>query len=170
MPILIEKARKKHIPQIARINELSFGAHRWNPRLSKKWIHANFKAAPRTQYFVAREGKQVRGFVMWLEKGGFRKESVWELEQIAVDPNYRRKGIGTRLIKESLPHIQSQLKEQGRALKSIEVTTGTGNEAQRLYKRTLGAEPEAVVRDLFRGDEAIMFARKKRITTAVRRR
>ena len=41
----------------------------------------------------------------------------------------------------------------------MEVTTGVGNEAQRLYRDTLGAEVEATICGLFGGAEAIMIAR-----------
>ena len=51
------------------------------------------------------------------------------------------------------------LKKRGAKLKLVEVTTGTENQAQRLYQKTLDAQPEAVIKDFFRGDEVIMLAR-----------
>ena len=44
-------------------------------------------------------------------------------------------------------------------MKAVEVTTGVENQAQNLYKKTLGAKVECIVKDFFRGDEAIMIAR-----------
>jgi hypothetical protein len=39
------------------------------------------------------------------------------------------------------------------------VTTRTDNHAQRLYRKALGATPEAVIQDLYSADEVIMVAR-----------
>lgn len=53
--------------------------------------------------FVARDEKdQIVGYIQWIQKSGFRNESVIELEQIAVLQNKRGKGIGALLIRESL--------------------------------------------------------------------
>lgn len=124
-----------------------------------KWIECNFLAYPRTQYFVAKENNEVLGYILWIEKGGFRKESVWELEQIAVKEVHRGKGIASRLIKESLNHIHNHLNERGSKLKLIEVTTSTENQAQEIYRKHLNANIEAVISKMFRGDEVIMIAR-----------
>ena len=123
------------------------------------WVTGNARCFPRMQYFVAELDGEILGYVLWMEKGGYRDESVWELEQIAVKGGFKDKGIGTLLIKESLRHIRKYLAARGSWLKIVEVTTGTENEAQRLYRKTLGAEVEATVKDLFRGDEVIMIAR-----------
>ena len=94
-----------------------------------------------------------------MEKGGFRKESVWELEQIAVKRTFQAHGIGCQLIEKSFSEIKKYLKKRKSFLKVVEVTTGTDNQAQRLYKKTLGAEKKCIIKDLFRSDEAIMIAR-----------
>lgn len=154
----IRKAVKKDLNGIAGIASKNFSGLK-EKKDATKWINCNFLAFPRTQYFVAIVDKKISGYILWLEKGGFRKESVWELEQIAVGKNFQGQGIGTQLIEKSLPEIKEYLKKRGSVLKAIEVTTGTDNRAQNLYKKTLGAEIECVVKDLFRGDEVIMIAR-----------
>jgi predicted N-acetyltransferase YhbS len=126
---------------------------------AEKWIECNFSAHPRTKYFIARENNDVLGYILWLEKGGFRKESVWELEQIAVKDIHRGKGIASKLIKESLSSIHQYLEKRGAKLKMVEVTTSTENEAQQIYRKHLNAKIEAVITKMFRGDEVIMVAR-----------
>ena len=126
---------------------------------AKKWLTCNFTAYPRTQYFVAKEKDEILGYILWLEKGGFRQKAVWELEQIAVKETARGRGVATFLIEQSLKNILDYLKARGAKLKIVEVTTGTDNQAQRLYQKTLDAQPEAIIKDLFRGDEVIMVAR-----------
>jgi len=44
---------------------------------SLKWISCNFAAFPRIMIFVAREEKdQVVGYIQWIQKSGFREQSV----------------------------------------------------------------------------------------------
>jgi len=154
----IKKASTKDLDRIAEIASENFSGLK-NIKDAKKWIRCNFLTFPRTQYFVAKTNGKISGYILWLEKGGFRKEAVFELEQIAVGKNFQGQGIGTELIKKSLSEIKKYLKKRGSVLKVVEVTTGTDNRAQGFYKKTLGAEAECVIKNLFRGDEVIMLAR-----------
>ncbi|MEM5829683.1 MAG: GNAT family N-acetyltransferase [Candidatus Aenigmatarchaeota archaeon] len=156
--ILIKRMKEKQIEEVAKVASKCFSGLK-DIKKARRWIKCNFNAFPRMQYFVAQKGKKVLGYILWVEKGGFREEAVFELEQIGVHPNYRGMGIGTRLIKESLRELKNSLKKRGSRLKLVEVTTGVSNEAQKLYKKTLGAKPECVIKDLFREDEVIMIAR-----------
>jgi len=158
--IKISKAQKKDINKIAEIAAESFSV--WSQggkKAAAKWIICNYNAFPKMQYFVAKKGKNVAGYILWVEKGGFRKEAVWELEQIAVDKIFQGQGIGTLLIEKSLLEIKKYLKKRKSSLKLVEVTTGPHQHAQNLYKKALGAEQECLIKNLFRGDEIIMIAR-----------
>ncbi len=127
---------------------------------SHGWISCNFAAFPRIMFFVARDEKDnVVGYIEWLQKSGFRQESVIELEQIAVLKNYQGKGIGTKLIKESLTHIKAYLADNNSSLKAVLVSTRTDNQAKALYRKALGAEEVAVIKDLYSADEVVMLAR-----------
>ena len=167
--IKIVKLNKNEINEVAKIASQSFSGLK-EIKNAKKWVLGNFLNYPRFQYFVAlgtpkpkakTTKKQIAGYVLWQEKGGFRKESVWELEQITVAEKFRGQGIAKKLILESLAEIKKYLAKRGSKLKLIEVTTATDNKAKELYKQTLGAESECIVKDLFRGDEIIMIARLK---------
>ena len=48
--------------------------------LSTQWVSCNAAAHPRTRYFVAEIGGVATGYILWLEKSGFRKDVVLELE------------------------------------------------------------------------------------------
>ncbi len=156
--MIVAKAKIKDLSEIEKIASENFSGLK-NIKNARKWIKCNFFAFPRAQYFVARASGKILGYILWLEKGGFRKESIFELEQIAVGKNFQGQGVGTHLIEKSLIEIKKYLKERGCALKAVEVTTGTDNRAQVFYKKTLGAKTECIVRDFFRGDEVIMIAR-----------
>ncbi|MCH7759674.1 GNAT family N-acetyltransferase [Patescibacteria group bacterium] len=159
--ILIKRAEQNQVKGIAEITSQCFSGLK-DLSMARQWTNCNFQAYPRMQYFVAQEGDKILGYILWKEKGGFRKQAVIELEQIAVDLKYRGQGIGTKIITESLIKIKDYLKMRGSSLKLIEVTTGTTNQAQKLYQKTLGAKVEIVIKDLFNGDEVIMIARFKK--------
>ena len=111
------------------------------------------------QYYVAEEGSAIVGYIHWTQKSGFRPETVLELEQIAVTPEQQGRGIGRRLIDESLPLMRERLSERGAHIEAIMVTTRADNYAQRLYRDALGAEVECTIKDLYSADEVIMIAR-----------
>jgi len=127
--------------------------------MSLEWITANFNAFPRMQYFVAEENEQIYGFIHWTQKSGFRDEVVLELEQIAVHPDYQKKGIGEKLINESLVKVNEQLSTRNAIIKHVIVTTRADNYAQKLYSKTLGAKAETIIKNLYSSDEVIMIRR-----------
>lgn len=131
--------------------------------MSYEWIECNSKAYPKSQIFVAEKNKIIVGYIHWCQKSGFRPEVVLELEQLAVDPCHQGKGIGTKLIQQSLPQIQEQLKTRNAIIKHIVVTTRADNFAQKLYKKTLHAEVEAIISNLYSADEVFMIARNVKI-------
>ena len=55
--------------------------------------------------------------------------------------------------------VANQLSERGARLKAVVVTTRAENSAQGLYRKTLGAQVEAVISNLYSADEVIMIAR-----------
>jgi ribosomal protein S18 acetylase RimI-like enzyme len=154
----IKKLEESELNRLAEIALENFKGHE-NYENALKWVECNFNSYPRMQYFIAKEDNEILGYILWMEKGGFRKNSVWELEQIAVRKIHQGKGIGKELIKKTLEEIKKYLEQRGAKLKLIEVTTGTENEAQHIYRKYLGAEIEAVIKDFFRGDEVIMIKR-----------
>lgn len=127
---------------------------------SHKWITCNFNAYPRIMMFVAvNEKNEIVGYIEWIQKSGFRKETVIELEQIAVLPEFQGKKIGTELINCSLKFVREYLNSQNSILKAVMVTTRTDNLAQELYKKTLGAEIVVTIKNLYSADEVVMVAK-----------
>ena len=153
MPV-IRAYREADLDAVAAIHSVSF------PRQlrSSDWIAASFGAYPKTRIYVAESDGRIVGFAMWTEKSGFRARAVLELEQIAVAPQHRRRGIAETLIHRSLSEVEKDLD----SLKAVVVTTRADNAAQALYRKTLGAEVEATIASLYSGDEVLMVARKLR--------
>jgi len=150
--------REKDTNHIANIYLKCFKGMR-KPAEVRKWIKLRHNSYPVSQFFVGTLGRKIVGYILWFELGGLRKDAVFELEQIAVAPDYQGRGFGSTIIKESLKAVSLYLKRRGSALKLVKVTTGATNEAQKLYKDVLHAEPIAVIPDFFRSDEVIMIAR-----------
>ena len=74
------------------------------------------------------------GYIIWVQKSGFRPEAVLELEQLAVLPGARGQGWGKTLILDSLPQVKQHLAGQDSTLKHVLVTTRADNFAQKLYQ------------------------------------
>ncbi len=164
--IFIKKVKREHLysqRQIMRLNSECFPEDNRDLETQKKWLLSN--AGPRNNYYVAfNDEKQTIGYILWKENGGFREEAILELEQIGVTETYRNQGVASKLIQVSLKdYIKTILEPQERTLKLVTLTTGVENEAQRLYKKVLGAEQVATLPDYYDGDELIMFARKDTI-------
>ncbi len=157
------KIRQFNIKDLSKTAEVHKAAF-VRQQLSKEWIASNSKAYPRVQYFVAEnKNNEIVGYIHWCQKGGFRPEVVLELEQLAVHPDFQGKGIGTKLILDSLPQVKEQLATRGASIKHVIVTTRVDNDAQKLYKKTIGAEVEATIRNLYSADELFMISRNIKI-------
>ena len=154
MPVIILPMHEDDIDAVAKVHSEQF------PRQkdSRKWISCNFVAFPRILMFVARNEKdRVIGYIQWIQKSGFRQQSVIELEQIAVLKSQQLKGIGTLLIEKSLRQIKEYLSDTNSCLKAILVSTRTDNLAKSLYEKVLKAKEVAVIKNLYSHDEVIML-------------
>jgi ribosomal protein S18 acetylase RimI-like enzyme len=157
-PVRVRPAREADLPEIAAIGSESFSGLRPLEE-GTRWVRACWAAQPRMQYWVAERLDRPIAYILWVEKGGFRREAVVELEQIAVGSTLRGRGVGGTLVKESLDQLRQGIEREGRRIKIIEVTTGSEQGAIDFYRRTLGAEVVAKIPDFFRGDEYLLVAR-----------
>ncbi len=139
----------------ARVHSLAFVRQ----KQSYEWLASSLRAFPRFLPFVAEDNGEIVAYILWAQKSGFRDDSVVELDQVAVLPEYQGKGIGRMVIEMSLPFVRSQLESQGSQLKNIIVSTRADNYSQRLYASALGAKVEATISNLCPADEVFMVAR-----------
>lgn len=157
--LTVRRATETDLGAIAEIGAEAFSGLRPKER-ADAWVRACWRAAPRFGYWVGESDGAIHGYILWMEKGGFRAEAVLELEQIAVRADSRGKGVGAEIVVRSLVELEEELRSRGSRLKLIEVTTGTEQDAVEFYRRTLGAEVQARLPDIFRGDELILVARR----------
>lgn len=158
--IAIRPATLDDLPAIVGVAQACFPQDYGTQALAEAWHRGGLQAYPKTRYFVAESDGRVVGYASWTFIGGFQS-GVMELEQLGVHPDVQRQGIGTALIQQSLPLVRAWLRrEVGRELHAIKVDTATDNDAQRLYRKTLGVEVEATLKDfLYGNDEVIMLRR-----------
>ncbi len=156
----IRPAREADLETLAAIGAEAFSGLR-PVAVAERWFRACWAAQPRMRYWVAERPGGVVGYILWMEKGGFRADAVVELEQVAVRSAERDRGIGGELVRRSFEALAALIASEGRKVKLIEVTTGSEQGAVEFYRRTLGAEVVAKVPGLFRGDEYILIARPK---------
>jgi ribosomal protein S18 acetylase RimI-like enzyme len=156
---IIRPAREGDLSGIATLGAEAFHGLRPVER-GRAWVESCWRAAPRMRYWVAEGPSGLLGYILWMEKGGFREDAVLELEQVAVRASLRGQGIGAQLLTRSLSEFEAALVARGSRLKVVEVTTGTEQGAVEFYRRTLGAEVVATLPDVFGGEELILLARR----------
>ena len=71
-------------------------------------------------------------------------------------PEFRKRGIASKLVINSLELMKESLSLMQYNIKLILVTTKLGSIAQGLYMKSLGAEVVAKIPNLYSGDELIM--------------
>ena len=152
MRITIREMQSADISDVATVHKQSFPRQ----KNSQKWIECNFNAYPRILIYVAECDATIVGYIQWIQKSGFRKEAVVELEQIAVVEKYRGKGVGRALILESIDLVKVHLKKCESVVKNIIVTTRVDNDAKKLYESTLGVKEEHVIKKLYSGDSGVI--------------
>lgn len=98
------------------------------------------------------------GYIFWAQKSGIRPDAVVELDQIAVLSEWRGRGLGEMLLRESLARVKAELEANDQVLKSVLVSTRADNQAQRLYEKVLGAKVVASIDNLYSATEVLMVA------------
>lgn len=152
----IRRMQQDDLVAAAKIHKNAFARQ----RNSFHWLACNLVAYPRIISYVIICEDQCIGYCIWTQKSGFRPEVVIELEQIAVTPAFRGRGIAAQLLTESLEDVRGVLAMHRSVLKHIVITTGAAISAQRLYASVLGAKVEARLSDIYSDeDDVIMVAR-----------
>lgn len=118
--VSVRAMRVRDVPEVVYIENRSFRV---------PWSESTFKSLlrqPHAALFVAETGDQIAGYA-----------AVWfvadeaELGDLAVHPDYRRRGIGSILLRRALQEAR------GRKIRVLYLEVRAGNEeARRLYERS----------------------------------
>jgi len=155
MKVNVRRVKKDELANVAKIHEVAFSRQRY----SIEWLKCSYHSFPKSLFYVLESQSKVLGYIIWSQKSGFRPEAILELEQLAILPTHQSKGLGAKILTESLKLVKQQLLKQESKLKHIIVSTRSDNSAQALYRKVLGAEVEAIISNLYSFDEVFMIAR-----------
>lgn len=97
---------------------------------SRRMLYQDFARNPRARFMIAEDGNRLIGYVgIWL------RDNEVHITTLAVDPDHRRQGVATRLLKRIL---QAQRAHE----RSVTLEVRESNEAAQQLYRKLGFEVE----------------------------
>jgi ribosomal protein S18 acetylase RimI-like enzyme len=153
--LIIRKAKDGEIREIAEIcrdeiyNELSLD---WVLDWLKSITH------PYLQYFIAEEDGEIVGFIDWTLYDRYGQQVMLEISLMAVKEERQRKGIGTRLVEESLEKIKEFWATQSLRIVMFMVETEDENEAaQKFYNKILKPFHKRFVPDVWEKEGGKVF-------------
>lgn len=112
--MIVKRAERSDLPQIAMINAQAFAGNGGDLRTALRWVECWFRAFPLYQYFIVVVEGRIVGYIGWQIHGGFlRSDPVMELEQVAFLQEYQGKGLGPKLIAESLEMMKAWVCSEG---------------------------------------------------------
>ncbi len=154
---MIEPAHEQDGPAIVRIAER---AGNFTPievaTVQELWDAAQSQGCAASGYYfiVHRAGERIGGFACYGPTA--LTEGTYDLFWIAVDPDFRRQGLGRELMR----WVEEEIIRLGGHLLVVE-TSGTADYAPtRDFYLSCGYQMEAVIRDFYRvGDDLVIFTK-----------
>ena len=134
-------------------------------KLEESYQHFNDKTAmrKRAECFIfhnnvalAKVGKDIIGKVLWYVKEN-PNDGLVELEELFVLGEYRRKGVGSMLIKFFINAVQKHFKSLGIEPRRIYLFTNENNQSARKLYENFGFKPIANLGHLYSDDENDIF-------------
>ena len=105
---------------------------------------------------LAKVGKRIIGKVLWYVKEN-PNDGLVELEELFVLEDYRRKGVGSKLVKSSINAVQNHFKSLGIEPRRIYLFTNENNDGARKLYENFGFKPIANLGHLYSDDENDLF-------------
>lgn len=151
---IVRIANNDDIESIANIHQQSF-ERQFD---SYTWVKSTLAAWPRFMVYVILNDVKIVGYIFWQQKSGIRTRVILELDQIAIQSDFRGKGLGEILIKNSLTEVENLLRNNDQTIKSILVSTRDDNKAKQLYKKVLNSKEVAKIANLYSSTEVLMLS------------
>lgn len=157
---MLRQAQSKDIELIAAIDRLSFSGNK-TEEAAEYWYNALLNRGDQYQIFVWEQDGRVVAFVGWEIQGGFAREvPVFELQKLATHPEFRGRGIATRLVKESFEIMKEWVRRKHPGAKSMRVVVWVArhNESAKKVYRAICSEDINGERDMYgMGKEEVML-------------
>ena len=101
----IVRMNESHVTSVAQLEKICFGVDAWSERSV-----ASELTNPLSLWLVAMEGDRLAGYV-----GSQTVIDESDMMNVAVHPDFRRRGIAEMLVNELVIFLQKKEKEEGRA-------------------------------------------------------
>lgn len=154
---MIEPAREQDGPAIVKIAER---AGNFTPlevaTVQELWDAAQSQGSAASGYYfiVYREGERVGGFACYGPTS--LTEGTYDLFWIAVDPDFRRRGLGRELMR----WVEEKVARLGGHLLVVETSGSADYAPTRDFYLSCGYQAEATIRDFYGiGDDLVIFTK-----------
>jgi len=155
---MIRRATSQDIEAIAAINRLSFSGNKPQGK-AEQWVSSHFNQGDQYHYFVLEENEKIGGYISWELRGGFAREiPVIELEQLAVHPDFRGQGVGTKLVDQTFESMKQWVHTQQPEAKEMKVFVWTkkDNEKAKAIYLNICNEGEKGERNIYGTEECLL--------------
>jgi ribosomal protein S18 acetylase RimI-like enzyme len=102
------------------------------------------------------DGEELCGTISWETRGGL-DDGVAEVVGMGVRPIYRRKGIGTKLIGETIKQLRASFLAAGSRLRILYLFMEKSNEIAREFYQRLGFVEAAAISGMYPHEDAAIF-------------
>mgnify|MGYP001772919012 FL=1 len=144
--VVIRRFRRTDMAALLRVEEECFPPGRRYSELTFRYL----MSLPGSVTLVAEVGGEVAGYALgYLEPGG-----VGHVASLAVRPAYRRRGVGTALLRA----LEGELAREGARAFRLEVAA-SNREARRLYERE-GYEVVGVLPGYYGGEDGLLMEKR----------
>ncbi len=116
----IRKAEEIDVAEMALLSQKAFsyeGAE-FSLTEAEAWIHFWASSELGKGFMVETEGRVV-GFIIWHEEDRYGSEVISRIINVVVDPDYRKRGIGKKLMQESLTILRQEYKNEAKDIYQI---------------------------------------------------
>jgi len=105
------------------------------------------------------DGEKLCGSISWETRGGL-DDGVAEIVGLGVRPTYRRKGIATKLVRETIKQLHQLFAAAGSHLRLAYLFMERDNGSARMFYTKLGFEETATIPRMYpHGDAAVFVLR-----------
>lgn len=116
---IVRRATEADLPMIAQINAQQFNGQKGDLDTALRWVRCRFASHPIYHYCVIEREGCVVGYIGWEVHGGFLRPSpALELEQIAIDKESQKQGLGDVLTRKSMDEMLTWIQAHNNRIES----------------------------------------------------
>jgi len=115
--------------------------------------------AKRYNFIVADDDGRIAGITTW-QMHGLPKHGLAELDRIGVLPDYRGKGVASRLFKALIKDANSEYSKKGSKLRKLYILCHANNKRAHAFYKKMGMKHETTLKKhYYKGKDEWVFSR-----------